>query len=77
MHKKAIVIYNDPHIHQIEIGGEKIYSAPLTPELLKKVDCVAILTDHSAYDYKLISKKAKLVVDTRNAIKERRDNIIK
>lgn len=77
MHKKAIVIYSDPHIPQIEIGGEKIYSAPLTPELLKKVDCVAILTDHSAYDYKLIAKKAKLVVDTRNAIKERRDNIIK
>ncbi len=77
MHKKAIVIYNDPHIPQIVLDGEKIYSSPLTPDLLKRVDCVAITTDHSAYDYKLISRKAKLIVDTRNAIKERRDNIIK
>ena len=77
MNKRAIVIYNDPHIPHIEIGGEKIYSAPLTAELLKKVDCVVILTDHSAYDYKLIAKKAKLIVDTRNAIKSKKDNIVK
>ncbi len=77
MGKKAQVIYNDPHIPQIEIDGGKIYSTPLTTEILKRVDCVAILTDHSSYDYPTIIKKAKLIVDIRNATKISRDNIIK
>ena len=34
---------------------------------LKKYDLVLISTDHSAYDYAMIVRHAKLVVDTRNA----------
>ncbi len=32
-------------------------------------DCVVIVTDHKAFDYAGIVKRAKLVVDTRNALK--------
>jgi UDP-N-acetyl-D-glucosamine dehydrogenase len=32
-------------------------------------DCVVIVTDHSATDYALIGEMAKIVVDTRNAMK--------
>jgi UDP-N-acetyl-D-glucosamine dehydrogenase len=42
-------------------------SVPLTPENLASYDCVLIATDHSSYDYDLIVKNSKLVVDTRNA----------
>jgi UDP-N-acetyl-D-glucosamine dehydrogenase len=42
-------------------------STPLSE--LESFDCVLIVTDHSTYDYKDIVKRAKLVVDTRNATK--------
>ncbi|KKU14540.1 MAG: hypothetical protein UX23_C0014G0016, partial [Parcubacteria group bacterium GW2011_GWB1_45_9] len=33
--------------------------------------------DHSVYDYKMIAQNAKLVIDTRNAIKIKSQKIIK
>ena len=38
-------------------------------ERIPEFDCVVIVTDHSQYDHESIVKKAKLVVDTRNATK--------
>jgi UDP-N-acetyl-D-glucosamine dehydrogenase len=45
--------------------------------LLKRADAVVIATDHTAYDYDWIVRNAALVVDTRNAIKRRRKNVVK
>jgi UDP-N-acetyl-D-glucosamine dehydrogenase len=42
-------------------------STPL--EKIPEFDCVVIVTDHSQYDYPAIAAKAKLVVDTRNAMR--------
>ncbi|MDI6777073.1 MAG: UDP binding domain-containing protein [Syntrophales bacterium] len=72
--KGAIVDYNDPYIpkapkmrrHKIE--KESIY---LTKENLSKYDCVLIATDHSSYDPDFIVRHSKLIIDTRNLIKER------
>jgi UDP-N-acetyl-D-glucosamine dehydrogenase len=50
---------------------------PLTAERLRKADAVIIATDHSSYDYDLIVRNSRLVVDTRNAIKKPRKNVIK
>src|SRR2546430_7836505 len=36
---------------------------------LDSYDCVLIVTDHSNVDYKQVAAQAKLVVDTRNAMK--------
>ena len=36
---------------------------------LARYDCVLIVTDHTAYEYKRIVREAQLVVDTRNATK--------
>ena len=77
LHKKAIVSYNDPLLPEIKIDGKIIKSAPLTDQLLKNSDCVAILTDHSAYDYQRILRQAKLIIDTRNAIKEKNSKVFK
>ncbi|MCB1537871.1 MAG: nucleotide sugar dehydrogenase [Rhodospirillales bacterium] len=53
-------------------------SVPLSPETLKAADAVVIVTEHDAVDYGMVSKHAKLVVDTRNAMaKQPRDNVIK
>ena len=43
-------------------------SGPLSPGVLDSMDCVAIITDHSAVDYEMIGRHASLVVDTRNAM---------
>jgi len=32
-------------------------------------DCVVIVTDHASFDYAALVEKARLIVDTRNALK--------
>ncbi len=66
----AKVDYNDPHIPKTHKGREHdlgLTSVPLTAANLKKYDVALIATDHTAYDYDLIVKNSKLVVDSRNA----------
>ncbi|MFA5032714.1 MAG: nucleotide sugar dehydrogenase [bacterium] len=72
------LLYNDPYIKNITVNNIKYASVPLTIQLIKKVDCILIVTDHSNYDYKCLVNNAKLIVDTRNATKGLKgDNIIK
>lgn len=79
--KGARVAYNDPYVphssgHR-EHPGLDLSSVPLTARRLKRSDAVIIATDHSDYDYDWIVKNAPIVVDTRNAVKKKRKNIIK
>jgi len=70
----AIVSYNDPHIEQLppmrHYDVPRLASEPLTPEYLASQDCILIATDHSVYDWDLIVRYARLVVDTRNATRD-------
>lgn len=79
--KDAQILYHDPHVSQIVLEkGKTYYSQTLTPAVVKSVDCVVILTDHSTMDYDLIVRHAPVVVDTRNAtraIQNGSDKIIK
>jgi UDP-N-acetyl-D-glucosamine dehydrogenase len=67
----ADVDYNDPYFRALHKMRHYDFShkrsVDLTPEAIASYDCVLIATDHSSYDYELIVKNAKLVVDTRNA----------
>lgn len=45
-------------------------SVPLTAANLLKYDLVVLSTDHSDYDYKFISRRSKLIIDTRNAFEK-------
>ncbi|MBF0464945.1 MAG: nucleotide sugar dehydrogenase [Nitrospirae bacterium] len=70
--KGAQVSYNDPYIPKV--GKTRKYkiekeSVSLTAETLNSFDCVVIATDHSSYDAKQIVEHSKLIVDTRNLIK--------
>lgn len=69
--KGALVSYHDPYIHELQIKDKKFRSVPLTDKELENTDCVLILTDHSNIDFNRVAKKAKFVIDTRNAIKSR------
>ncbi len=70
--KGAIVDYNDPYI-PVAPGMRHFKvqktSVPFTAETLASYDCVLIATDHSVYDPDLILKHSKLIIDTRNLIK--------
>ena len=64
----AVVRYHDPHVPQLTDDDVELQSVPLTAETLGGADCVVIVTDHSAVDYELVARRAKVVVDTRNAL---------
>jgi UDP-N-acetyl-D-glucosamine dehydrogenase len=70
----AKVKYNDPHVPSILMNCDTMKSVSLSSSLLKRTDCVVILTDHSSYDYNWIVKNSKLVFDTRNACKQVKRN---
>ncbi len=61
--------YNDPWVPEVQVNGRKLKSRNLTPALLESMDCVVITTDHSDYDYDMIVRHSKVVIDTRNATK--------
>jgi UDP-N-acetyl-D-glucosamine dehydrogenase len=64
----ARVSCHDPYATHIRIdGGRAQKVSALTPAALRKADLVIVVTDHSTYDYDLIVKHARLVLDTRNA----------
>jgi UDP-N-acetyl-D-glucosamine dehydrogenase len=65
--------YVDPYVPQLAArawqGGVDLSSDLLTAGTLAAADCVAILTEHRDFDYGLVLESARLIVDTRNAIK--------
>jgi UDP-N-acetyl-D-glucosamine dehydrogenase len=79
----AKVDYNDPYIprtHKQREHDLRMKSRKLSPKMLRSYDVVLISTDHSVYDYDMIVRNSKLVVDTRNAtakIKGNRKNVIR
>lgn len=70
--KGALVDYHDPYVPHLKpmrrynLGLESI---DLTAENIAGYDAVLISTDHDEVDYQLVADHAKLVVDTRNAMK--------
>ncbi|MEO7986011.1 MAG: nucleotide sugar dehydrogenase [Gemmatimonadales bacterium] len=64
----ATVSYFDPHVPVFREDSHEFHSVKLTPELVAAADCVMVVTDHTAVDYRMIKRTARLVVDTRNAI---------
>jgi UDP-N-acetyl-D-glucosamine dehydrogenase len=70
LHEKgASVYFADPYVSSIVVQDQTITSVDLTPSVLQSMDCVAILTDHSAFDYSMVAKFSPIVLDTRNALK--------
>ena len=63
----ALVTYSDPHVPVLRVEGLDLESEP--EEAAAAADCVVIVTDHSAFDYQALVRRARLIVDTRNALK--------
>ena len=68
INKGALVNYCDPYFpsiphtrkHKIELN-----SKALTAEILQSMDLVLLATDHDDFDYNLIAKESKIIIDTR------------
>jgi UDP-N-acetyl-D-glucosamine dehydrogenase len=76
--KGGLVSYNDPHISSIKThDGHSFTSVELSPETLANSDVVIITTKHNAYDFDMIRKHAKLIVDLQNAYGENSENLYK
>ncbi|SEM65610.1 UDP-N-acetyl-D-glucosamine dehydrogenase [Mesobacillus persicus] len=65
----AELIVCDPHVTSFRSCNTVLESVALTQEVLEEADLVMITTDHSAFDYEMISQKSNVVFDTRNALK--------
>ncbi len=61
----AEISYTDPHVPKLQLDGIALQSE----DSVKDADCVVVVTDHSDFDYASLVEKARLVVDTRNALK--------
>lgn len=76
----AEVSYSDPHVpvfpkmrrHKFDLK-----SVTLDHETIAGYDCVLLATDHDKFDYNLIKKAAKLIVDSRGRYQQPAQHIIK
>ena len=68
----ADVHYSDPYFDIIPPTRKyqlNLSTTPLNADSLKSADVVLLATDHDNFDYDLIEKYAKLIVDTRGRFK--------
>ena len=80
--KQAQLAYHDPYVPALKRSRRYDFglaSVPLTAEELGAADAAVIVTDHACFDYDLIVRASRLVVDTRNATRRvvgQRDKIV-
>jgi UDP-N-acetyl-D-glucosamine dehydrogenase len=77
----AKLSYADPYVPVVHArewsGGYDIHAVDMTRGNIKQYDCVVIVTDHKAFDYQALVEEADVIVDTRNAIKERHPHVFR
>ncbi len=78
--KKSDISYYDPYVPEYRHnGGLRAGIKELTEEVVKDADLVVITTAHSNVDYVMVTKNAKVVFDTKNVMKNVKNegNVIK
>jgi UDP-N-acetyl-D-glucosamine dehydrogenase len=68
--KGAKVSYHDPYVPSLRVEDAVLRSTPLTAATLRAQDLVAIITNHSVFDFDFVAKHARLVFDARNAARD-------
>jgi UDP-N-acetyl-D-glucosamine dehydrogenase len=78
--KGAEISYSDPHVPVFPRMREHKFdltSMALDEEVLAGFDCVVLATNHDAFDYQLIGRRARLIVDTRGVYLDPAENVVK
>ena len=66
----ASVTYSDPFVPHLHADGAVPEMTAIDADRgAAEADCVVIVTDHKGFDYARMVERAKLIVDTRNALK--------
>ena len=72
----AELSYSDPFVPELRHNGHVLSSTEVARVVERPPDCSVICTDHSVFDYDAIVNSGVLVVDTRNALKDRQASTI-
>ncbi len=78
--KGAKVDYADPHVPRFPRMRDYTFaltSVEITAQSLQSFDCVLLATNHDAFDYDLIQKHARLIVDCRGVYQTPFANVVK
>ena len=76
----AIVDYSDPHVPvfpKMRKHSFDLRSVELTPERIVEYDLLLLATDHAKFDFSMLQKHARLIVDTRGVYLNPHENVIK
>lgn len=76
----AVLDYSDPHVPVFPKMREHSFnlkSVELSPAVIGSYDCIVLTTDHDKFDYDMIQKNAKLIVDTRGKYRKVFSNVVK
>ena len=68
--------YSDPYVPELRHGRHTMTSIDLDRAIADRPDCVVICTDHAVFSYDALLTSGVLIVDTRNALKDRRSDQI-
>jgi UDP-N-acetyl-D-glucosamine dehydrogenase len=67
--KGARLSYCDPYVPEVRDAGLSLKATTFSASTVRKANCVLVVTDHAAFDYRMVARESKVVVDTRNALK--------
>ena len=65
----ARITYSDPFVPKLRLDHHELLAEDAAAAS-GAADCVVVVTDHDGFDYAEIVQSAKLIVDTRNALKK-------
>ena len=72
--------YSDPYFPEFPRMREHSFalrSVKITPKSLAGFDCVLIATNHTAFDYAMVKKHARMILDTRGVYRNASRKIVK
>jgi UDP-N-acetyl-D-glucosamine dehydrogenase len=68
----ASITYSDPWVPELRTDGHAMTSVDLDAAVASRPDCAVICTDHAAFTYDALVTSGIVIVDTRNALKDRK-----
>lgn len=79
-YRGADIDYSDPHVPifpKMRKYKFDLKSVNLNPSIIASYDAILLATDHDKFDYNMIQKNAKLIIDARGKYRGRHDNVVK
>ena len=77
--KNFSISYSDPYIKKIpklrDYNFSNMRSVKINSNELKKYDAVVLVTDHQKFNYRLIEKNSKLIIDARHKFNKKLDKV--